>query len=112
EKVLGKHFFTEVAPCMNVRGLADEYAARIGTAELALTREFSFPFPWLEQPREAVVRLSSFEEGGQHYGFLTIEEVTARRALERMQRTLSSLLVHDLKNPLAIMSANLEFLEG
>ncbi len=112
ENVLGRRFFEEIAPCMNVRGLADEFGARIGKGPFSLTREFSFPFPWLEKPREAVVRLSSFEEGSLHYGFMTIEEVTQKRALERMQQTLSALLVHDLKNPLAIMSANLEFLEG
>ncbi len=110
DDVLGREFFREVAPCMNVRELGGRFYDEIGRTPLALQLEFSFPFPQLAQPREVVVKLTSFEVEGASYGCLLIEDVSAKRAVERMKDTLGSLLVHDLKNPLSVALTNLGLL--
>src|SRR4051812_4256284 len=72
----------------------------------------SFPFPFNERPRDVKVRLCSFDVGDQPYGFLLIEDTSLRRSVDRMREQLQNLLVHDLKNPLAAISMNLEFLQS
>jgi photoactive yellow protein len=110
ESVMGKEFFREVAPCMNVRELGGRFYAEIGKRALAVQIEFAFPFPQLAQPRDVVVRMTSFDVEGRPYGCLLIEDISAKRSVERMKDTLSSLLVHDLKNPLAVAMTNLGIL--
>ncbi len=112
EDVLGLDFFETVAPCMNVRELAGVFRSGIGQSSLMHELEFQFPFPHLDQPRDVVVRLRSIELYGAPYGCLYIEDVSARRSVERMKETLSRLLVHDLKNPLTVVAVNLQLLEG
>jgi len=108
--VLGREFFREVAPCMNVRELGGQFYADIGRRPLGVQLEFSFPFPHLAQARDVLVRLTSFDVNGKAYGCLMIEDVSAKRSVERMKDTLSSLLVHDLKNPLSAALTNLGLL--
>ena len=110
EDVLGREFFVDIAPCMNVRQLAGEFA-KIGRQTVDVEVEFSFPFLFLEDPRDVRVKLRSFDVGGVAHGFLMIEDVTKARALDRMKESLQSLLVHDLKNPLGTVVANLGFLD-
>jgi photoactive yellow protein len=107
-QVLGKRFFHEVAPCMNVRELGLRFADEIGREEIDTNIEFHFPFP--DRPREVRVHLRSFEVGGEPYGFLLIEDVSAQRAVERMKTSLGDLLVHDLKSPLSVVTVALQFL--
>ncbi len=111
DRVLGRDFFREVAPCMNVAGLAGEFRARIGRTTLDASVEMSFPFPHLDQPRDVTVRMRSFVSSGRPYGFLVIEDVSLERSIARMREALSSFLVHDLKNPLSAVLANLDFLQ-
>lgn len=110
EDVLGKRFFVEVAPCMNVREMGLRFAEEIGRVPIDVTIEFEFPFPFLDVPRDVRVRLRSFEVGGEPYGFLLIEDITAQRAVERMKASLGDLLVHDLKSPLSVVTVALQFL--
>jgi photoactive yellow protein len=110
ESVLGREFFIEVAPCMNVKQLGGEFAAKIGRAQLDVDTEFSFPFPFLNEPRDVRVKLHSFEFNGVPYGILLVEDVSFARSVDRMKETLQGLLVHDLKNPLSAVVANLGFL--
>ena len=110
EDVLGKRFFLEVAPCMNVREMGLRFADEIGRVPIDPTIEFEFPFPFLDVPRDVRVRLRSFEVGGEPYGFLLIEDVSAQRAVERMKSSLGDLLVHDLKSPLSVVTVALQFL--
>lgn len=112
EKVVGRKFFEQVAPCMNVQELAGTFFERIGREPLSERVEFSFPFPFLDQPRDVVVHLASFDVGGETFGCLFVEDVSAQRSVERTRETLGSLLVHDLKNPLAVVHSNLGFLES
>ncbi len=108
--VVGRHFFTEVAPCMNVKELGGAFTRDIGRQPLQIETEFSFPLPFLEQPRDVNVRLVSFESDSTPYGALFIEDVSAKRSVDRMKETLGRLLVHDMKNPLSVMMTNLQLL--
>ncbi len=110
EAVLGRPFFVDVAPCMNVRQLAGEFQKKIGREHLEVDVEFSFPFPFMDEPRDVRVKLRDFEVAGVPHGFLMIEDISAHRAADRMKETLQNLLVHDLKNPLAALVSNLDFL--
>ncbi|MDB4931526.1 MAG: histidine kinase [Myxococcaceae bacterium] len=108
--VLGREFFIEVAPCMNVQELAGEFYRRVGKGPFERRMEFSFPFPVLAEPRDVAVTLRSFEAEGEPFGCLIVEDISLRRSVERMKETLAALLVHDLKNPLAVVAGNLGLL--
>jgi len=110
ERVLGRPFFEDIAPCMNVRELAGEFFAKVKSAALDTRVEFSFPFPHVNQPRDVVVRMQSIIVAGQPHGLLLVEDVSMQRAVERMKESLATLLVHDLKNPLSAITSNLDFL--
>lgn len=109
EDVLGRSFFAEVAPCLDVRELSGRFASGVGRDALDVNLEFSFAFPFLEHPRDVMIRLRSMEANGEPYGVLLVEDVTAARSAERMREQLGNLLVHDLKNPLAAIIGNAEF---
>jgi len=111
-EVLGTRFFVDVAPCMNIKALGGHFFERIGREPLQAATEFNFPFPFLETPREVMVRMTDFRVDGRPYGMLLVEDVSARRAVDRMKETLTSLLVHDLKNPLAVILANLTYVQS
>jgi photoactive yellow protein len=109
DQVLGRHFFDEIAPCMNVRELAGVFTASIGAAPIHTDIEFSFPFPFLDAPRDVTVQMRSFSVTDEPYAALFIEDVSPRRAVARMQRMLGDLLVHDMKNPLMIMQGAMDY---
>lgn len=109
ERVLGRRFFDEVAPCMNVRQLAGAFFDGVKQGALNAELEFSFPFPTVKQPRDVVVRMKSFHVEGRPHGLLLVEDVSMQRSVERLKETLATLLVHDLKSPLASVLANVDF---
>lgn len=109
ERVLGKSFFHEVAPCMNVRELAGRFFRGVNDGGLDTRVEFSFPFPHVNQPRDVVVKMLSVDIESAPHGMLIIEDVSMQRAVERMKESLATLLVHDFKNPLTAIRANIEF---
>ena len=109
--VIGRPFFSEIAPCMNVRQLAGEFNARIGRATIDINVEFSFPFPFMDEPRDVRVKMSSFDVANAPYAFLMIEDISTQRSIERMKETLQGFLVHDLKNPLSAVLSNLQVLQ-
>jgi len=111
DKVMGRNFFTEIAPCMNVRELAGQYRDHIGRDAFDIMLELSFPVPHVDRPRDVKVRLCSLEVGEKPFGFLMIEDISLRRSVDRMREQLQSLLVHDFKNPLSAVAMNLELLQ-
>lgn len=60
-----------------------------------------------KRPRDVHIKLNSFTVEGNPYAVLLIEDVSVVRSVDRMKE--QSLLIHDLKNPQAIMRANLDF---
>lgn len=111
EDVLGRLFFDEIAPCIRAAGVGDEFFGRIGREQFELEREVAFAFPFRDSPRQVRLKLVSVEAEGRPYGCLLLEDVTAQRAMERLKENLSALLVHDMKNPLTAVLANLDLLE-
>ena len=109
-KVLGCSFFDDVAPCMDVRQLGGEFRNRIGRSTFDTTVEMSFPNPVPGAPRDVKIRMCSLDVGARPFGFLMIEDISLRRSVDRMREQLQSLLVHDLKNPLAAITLNLELM--
>ncbi len=112
DRTLGREFFVDVAPCMNVQEMAGRFFDGIGRTPLAAKVEFSFPFPQLDRPRDVLVELRSFEFDGAPFGCLFVEDVSAQRAIDRMKDNLSQMLVHDLKNPLQVILSNIGFIES
>ena len=112
DQVMGREFFVDVAPCLNVRELGQAFTAKVGRETIKVELDVSFPFPFHERPRDVHIKLNSFEVDGKAFGVLLLEDVSSARAVDRMKETLQSLLVHDLKNPLAIILANLGFVRG
>lgn len=108
-RVLGRSFFEEVAPCMNVRDLGLTFKEDIGRKDISRELDFSFAFPHVDRPRDVRVRLQSFSVGSAPHALLLVEDVSAERAVMRMKESLQTLLVHDLKNPLASILANFGF---
>jgi photoactive yellow protein len=109
ERVLGKHFFTEVAPCMDVRELAGAFRDKVGARTLDERVEIEFAFPHAETARAVICRLKSFVADDEPFGMLLVEDVSMQHAVEQLKTTLANLLVHDLKNPLAVVLANVDF---
>ncbi len=109
--VLGCDFFREHAYCMNVPEIAGQFRENIGRRSLQSEADLSFPFPFLATPREVRVSLTDFEANDQPYGLLVIRDVSHERSVAMMRTTLSEMVVHDLKNPLTAVEANLNFLE-
>jgi photoactive yellow protein len=110
-KVLGREFFREIAPCMDVRDMGGRFTRDIGRRPIDVNVEFSFAHPHAEGPRDVRVRMRSFESASLPYAMLVLEDLSRQRAIERMKTRLSELLVHDLKNPLSVVLASLEFLD-
>lgn len=109
--VIGADFFTDIAPCMNVRELGGQFHENIGRRPLDTQVEMSFAFPHVDRPRDVKVRMCSLDFMDEPACFLMIEDVSLQRSVERMREQLQSLLVHDFKNPLAAVEMNLQLLE-
>jgi photoactive yellow protein len=63
ESVLGKNFFTEVAPCAQVREFYGPFKRAIG--QLGVIASFRFHFPLPGRPRDVQIQLASFRHAGQ-----------------------------------------------
>ena len=111
ERVLGKEFFVDVAPCMNVRELGARFYAGVADGDVDANVEFSFSYPHNEGPRDVRVRMRGFRSGGNPYAMLAVEDTTFARSIERMRERLQEFVVHDLKNPLSVILNSLSFAE-
>jgi photoactive yellow protein len=75
EDVLGKNFFTEVAPCAQVRDFYDQFKRAVGSLGVIATFEFHFPIPGRE--RHVEVTLSSFTHAGQALCLIIAGDLTS-----------------------------------
>lgn len=111
ENVLGRDFFHEVAPCMNVPELGGAFRAGIGSGELDAEVELSFPLRFGTLARDVLVRMRPLLLDGAPHAVIVVEDVSHRLAVDRLKAALTRLLVHDLKNPLAAVLANLSVVQ-
>jgi photoactive yellow protein len=82
EDVLGRDFFGDVAPCMDVR----EVAGRVRTAlagEEELDEELEFQFPFDDGALDVRIRIRTIRLGGAPHAVLVIEDNTRLRETER-----------------------------
>jgi photoactive yellow protein len=112
ESVIGRRFFSEVAPCLELSEIAVEFQEGVEGREMSRSLECCFPYPLQETPRDVILHLQSLEIKGEPCAVLIIEDISERRGLERARRTLADLLVHDMKNPLTAILSNADFIEG
>ncbi len=109
--VIGREFFSDVAPCLGVSALATTFQDQVQLGTLDEVVEASFAHPFSEVPRDVTVRMRSHIYQHKPYAVLYLEDVSAERAITRSREMLAQLLVHDLRNPLTAIMANLDQLE-
>ena len=108
ERVLGRNFFTEVAPCTESSNLAQEFAAKVDEGALAVKRLFRFTRPNIPRPRDVSLILSSIRVRDEPMGALFVQDVSSIRAIEYTKDVLVRALSHDMSNPLAALMGQLE----
>jgi photoactive yellow protein len=108
-QVIGKYFFTDVAPCTAVSDLLPAFQRwqRDG-GDMAVDIAFSFPFPHVPAPREVSLRLRGFSSNGARYAFLLVEDITEEVQARRLRELLAMLVAHDMKNPLTAIRLNVD----
>ena len=79
EDVLGKNFFTEVAPCTQVQEFHGRFKETVHRAGLVADFHFHFPFP--ERAREVEITLTSFQKDGLNLCLISVSDVTEKDLL-------------------------------
>ena len=118
EEVIGKNFFTEIAPCTQVQefyGQFQETMSRIGGVA-----SFGFRFPFPDRPREVNISLTSFENKGETLCMISVSDVTEQEALrerivrgERLREVgeVAAGVAHNFNNLLTVIRGNIELLK-
>lgn len=74
EDVLDKNFFTEVAPCAQIRDFHEQFKKVVG--ELGAIATFRFHFPLPGRSRDVEIRLVSFKHAGQLLCLIMASDLT------------------------------------
>jgi len=117
DDVLGRNFFTEVAPCTQV----DEFRERFAEAvrDGGGTRPFRFRFADPRRPREVEITVSPFESGGAPLCLIAVSDLTEESLVrerilnsERLREAgeVAAGVAHNFNNLLTVISANAELL--
>jgi photoactive yellow protein len=88
EEVIGKSFFSEVAPCTNDIELGAKFREGIEDNNLDIDIEFSFPYPYNRVARDVRIRAASVGAGDNPANLILIQEITSQRELERNNQTM------------------------
>lgn len=83
DEVLGKSFFSEVAPCTDDIKLYEKFKRGIEENNLDIDLEFTFPYPYNRVARDVHIRAFSAEARGHSANFILVQEITSRRELEK-----------------------------
>lgn len=86
--VLGRSFFDDVAPCTRDIALEDRFRDGVVQNRLDLDVEFRFPYPYNRVPRDVRIRAASIHETDHPVHVLMVEDITARRNVERRSQEL------------------------
>lgn len=92
EDVIGRPFFSDVAPCTNDIELGAKFRRGIADGELDIDIEFSFPYPYNRVARDVRIRAFTVRGRSEHANLILIEEITGRRELERNNQMMMSSL--------------------
>jgi len=88
-KVVGRAFFEEVAPCTQDIKLKEHFFEGIRKKRLALDVDFEFPYPYNTVPRTVRIRALSIDAGRLPVHTILIEDITARKNLERANQDVT-----------------------
>jgi photoactive yellow protein len=117
EDVLGKNFFSEVAPCTQVQEFYGRFRETMHRAGLVADFHFNFPFP--ERPREVEITLTSFQKDGANLCLISVSDVTEKDVLrEHLMRgarlrevgEVAAGVAHNFNNLLTVIRGNAELL--
>lgn len=115
ENVIGRNFFTEVAPCTQVRDFYGRFQEAMNRPGWTVNFQFRFPFP--DNPREVEIALTSFENRGDRLCLISVNDVTEQKALrERLIRAehlrelgeVAAGVAHNFGNLLMVIRGNAE----
>ena len=118
EDVIGRNFFTEVAPCTQVLDFHARFRESVRGGG-ARSSPFRFRFADPRRPREVEITLSCFESGGQPACLIAVSDLTEEALLR--ERLLSSErlraageaaagVAHNFNNLLTVIRTNAELL--
>jgi photoactive yellow protein len=117
EEVIGKNFFTEVAPCTQVQEFYGRFRETIRSEGAVASFQFRFPFP--ERPREVEISLASFENSGALLCLISVSDVTEEKSLrehliraERLREVgeVAAGVAHNFNNLLTVVRGNAELM--
>ncbi len=117
EDVLGKNFFSEIAPCTQVQEFYGRFKETMHRAGLVADFHFRFPFP--ERPREVEITLTSFQKDGSNLCLISVSDVTEKDVLReqlmrgaRLQEVgeVAAGVAHNFNNLLTVIRGNAELL--
>lgn len=117
EDVIGKNFFTEIAPCTQVAEFAGRF--RETMTEEGAVAHFNFHFPFADNPRDVEINLTSFENRGELLCLISVGDVTeqgeVRDQIMRAERLrevgeAAAGVAHNFNNLLTVICGNSELL--
>jgi len=117
EDVIGKNFFTEVAPCTQVQEFHGRFRETMHTKGAVATFQFRFPFP--DRPREVEISLTNFENDGALLCLISVSDATEENRLrehliraERLREVgeVAAGVAHNFNNLLTVVRGNAELM--
>ena len=115
--VVGKNFFTEIAPCTQVQEFYGRFKETVHRVGLVANFHFHFPFP--ERPREVEIALTSFQKEESILCLIAVSDVTEKDVLrehlvrgERLREVgeVAAGVAHNFNNLLTVIRGNAELL--
>ena len=117
EDVIGRNFFTEVAPCTRVQQFYGQF--RQVVRESSARTSFAFQFPLRRRYRDVEVTLNSFHSDGKGFCLISVRDITELRSArdqilrsERLQEVgeVAAGVAHNFNNLLGVIRGNAELL--
>lgn len=118
EEVLGRNFFTEVAPCTQVQEFYGCFVEAMSRAGQPVNFHFQFPFP--DEPLEVEIALTSFEKEGARLCLISINDRTEQTVLrehimpqaKRLREVgeVAASVAHNFNNLLTVIRGNAEII--
>ena len=115
EAVIGKNFFTEIAPCAQAREFHGRFGELMREGGEVVDFEFVFPFPG--RTREVEISLTRFENKGEPLCLISVRDVTEQKAArehvmrsERLREAgeVAAGVAHNFSNILTVIQGNAE----
>lgn len=109
--VLGRNFFTEVAPCTSVGTFYDRFRETV--LEEGRTAEFKFHFPFPDNPRDVEIALTAFQYHEELLCLVSVRDVTEEEQIRDHILTsqrfadvgeIASTVAHNFNNTLMAVS--------